>query len=648
MQLFINAIADGDVVLGYQNRPKLKEFKTIIDIMQTITRNYNVKTALRFFFLALGLFSFCALKAQKAIKIYELASYGILPDTKENTAPRLAAVLEKIKSEITATDSLVLSMKKGKYDFYPDAALERKYYISNHDQDNPKSVGIALEHFINLTLDAQGSDFIFHGRMLPIALVESEQLTIKNLHIDFETPHICQAVVVENDTLKQEITFAPAPWVNYRIQDSVFLHSGLGWEQQPKSGIAFEPQTKRIVYNTGDIQMKTSKVEEISPRIIKAHGWKNSKLIPGTVLAMRIGPRPTPGVFVHKGKNIKLENIKVHYAEGMGLLAQLTENIHLKGFDVALRGADDPRYFTAQADATHFSGCKGVIISEDGLYENMMDDAINIHGTYLKMIARRDSKTVVAKYMHGQSYGFDWADVGDTVQFIRSGTMELWEEKNVIHAIRPLRKNLDDPIKEFYIEFEEPLTEEIDPDFTDVGIENLTWTPAVVFTNNLIRNNRARGALFSTPKPTRVENNIFDHTSGCAILLCGDSNGWYETGSCRDVTIRKNTFINALTSMYQFTNAVISIYPEIPNLDKQEKYFHGGIRIEDNDFITFDQPLLYAKSVEDIRFSENRIQTNRDFPAFHWNKERILLERVKEATVSGNTIDGKQVNMLKH
>lgn len=53
-------------------------------------------------------------------------------------------------------------------------------------------------------------------------------------------------------------------------------------------------------------------------------------------------------------------------------------------------------------------------------------------------------------------------------------------------------------------------------------------------------------------------------------------NGWFETGACRDVTIRRNRFINALTNMFQFTNAIISIYPEIPNLKDQQKYFHGG------------------------------------------------------------------------
>jgi len=51
-----------------------------------------------------------------------------------------------------------------------------------------------------------------------------------------------------------------------------------------------------------------------------------------------------------------------------------------------------------------------------------------------------------------------------------------------------------------------------------------------------------------------------------AILLCGDCNGWYETGACRNVIIRKNRFINALTSLFQFTNAMFSSIRILPSL----------------------------------------------------------------------------------
>lgn len=388
--------------------------------------------------------------------------------------------------------------------------------------------------------------------------------------------------------------------------------------------------------------INTQGVKEIAPRQLQAPQWKDKRLVPGTVIAMRGWGRPAPGIFLSHDKNTRLLNIKVHYAEGMGLLAQLCENITLDGFGVCLKGDKDPRYFTTQADATHFSGCKGKIISQNGLYEGMMDDAINIHGTYLKIVERIDNKTVVGRYMHGQSYGFEWGRPGDEVQFVRSATMELIGTPNKITSIHPHRQEQVDGAKEFLITFDRP----IDPAITakeGFGIENLTWTPEVIFSNNLIRNNRARGALFSTPRKTVIENNTFDHTSGTAILLCGDCNGWYETGACREVIIRNNKFINALTNLFQFTNAVISVYPEIPDLQNQQAYFHGGagkgVIIENNLFETFDQPIVYAKSLDGLTFRKNTIRQNSDYPAFHWNQKRFLLERVKNIDIRNNTFD---------
>lgn len=586
-----------------------------------------------------------SLSAQTKVKVYHLSTYGIIPNNGKNSTSKLSEVLKKIKNETKYNDSVVVKFKKGRYDFYPEGAAIKTYYVSNHDQNNPKTVGIALEQFKNLTIEGNGADLMFHGRMLPVALVEASNVKLQNLSIDFEKPQIAQVKIIENDTIKGNIVFETAPWVKYLIKDSVFYNTGEGWQMQPTSGIAFEGKTKHIVFNTGDIRVGTKGVSEISPGKIRAYNWKNKKLVPGTVIAMRSWARPAPGIFVHKGKNISLVNVKVHYAEGMGLLAQLTENIYMDGFGVCLRGDHDPRYFTTQADATHFSGCKGIITSKNGLYEGMMDDAINIHGTYLKLVKKIDSKTVIGNYMHSQSYGFDWGYAGDSVQFIQSKTMELWDVKNTIAAIEPIRGNESDPIKSFKIEFTKELDAEIDPSKQDIGIENLTWTPAVQFTGNTIRNNRARGALFSTPKKTLVARNLFDHTSGTAILLCGDSNGWYETGACRDIEITDNKFVNALTSMYQFTSAVISIYPEIPDLKNQKKYFHSGIRIHHNQFDTFDYPILYAKSVDGLTFSDNKIIMNKEYPAFHANKNVISFNRVVRADIRNNSVNGQVTDL---
>lgn len=572
-----------------------------------------------------------------AQKVYEISAFGLKANSSKNASPVLQKALAKIKAEYKEGEKVILRFSEGRYEFHEKGAAVREYYISNHDQTNPKKVGIALEDMKNLTLDGQGSEFVFHGRMLPVSLLRSENCLLKNFSIDFENPHIAQVKIVENDP-QDGIVFEPAPWVDYRIaKDSIFEAYGEGWTMRHSWGIAFDGDTKHLVYNTSDIGCPTKGASEVAPRRIHAPGWKDARLVPGTVVAMRGWGRPTPGIFLSHDVNTTIENVKVHYAEGMGLLAQLCENITLEKFGVCLKGDADPRYFTTQADATHFSGCKGKIVSCNGLYEGMMDDAINVHGTYLKVVKRVDDCTLVGRYMHGQSWGFEWGCPGDEVQFIRSNTMELVGKQNKIISIRPYDKEQTEGAREFLITFQEPVDQVINEQ-SGFGIENLTWTPEVLFSGNVIRNNRARGSLFSTPRKTIVENNLFDHTSGAAILLCGDCNGWFETGACRHVIIRKNRFVNALTNLFQFTNAVISIYPEIPDLKGQQQYFHGGpeggIVIEDNEFETFDAPILYAKSVDGLVFRNNTIKLNTEYKPFHPNRNRFWLERVTNVTIA--------------
>ena len=571
--------------------------------------------------------------AKKVVVDISETPYFFLPDeNKKDNASRLNDILCAIKTKVSDDDNVVIKFKKARYNFYPDDAQQREYYVSNHDQNQPKVVGICIEEWDNLTLDGNGSEFVFHGQMLPLAVVNSNNITLKNFSIDFENPHIAQVEVLNNDD-NDGITFRVEPWVNYRINENgVFETYGEGWKYQQYTGIAFEKETRHIVYQTSDLWIDTKGVEEKGERQLHAPNWKDKRLRPGTIVAMRTWQRPAPGIFLDHSNDTYIVDVTVHYAEGMGLLAQRCCDIRLNRFNVCLK-ENDARYFTTQADATHFSQCKGMIRSEHGLYEGMMDDAINVHGIYLKVKERLDDNSLICSYEHNQAWGFAWGDKGDSVSFVKSKTMEMLSHINIIKEIKPYDKETIKGTKAFLITFEEKLPDEIETD-SSIGVENLSWTPQIIFSHNVVRNNRARGALFSSPLRTVCEDNIFDHTSGTAILLCGDCNGWYESGAVRDLLIKNNTFINALTNMFQFTNAVISIYPEIPDLENQKLYFHGGkenaIVIEKNHFITFDKPLLYAKSVDGLIFRKNKVTRNNDYKAFHWNQEELLFEKVNK------------------
>lgn len=579
------------------------------------------------FVIALLMLNIYSVSAQ----VLRVSDFGLHANNKAiDASPIMKVVCDSARVLSQKGNGVIIEMEEGRYYFHTEKAVKRRYFISNHDQTEYKKVGVPLENLHNVTLQGNGAEFIFYGSMLPLSLVGSKNCTLQDFSIDFINPHISQAEVISNNG--KQVIYRLEPWVEWTVKDSVLYTHGEDWEYKSDYSIAFDGKKRNIIADTSDMFVKTKGVYVNADGNIVANGWNNNKLKVGDKIAIRTGDRPAPGIFLADNVNTKIENITVHYAEGMGLLAQMCENIDINKFNVALRN-NDPRYFTTQADATHFSGCKGIINVRNGIYESMMDDAINVHGTYLRIVERTNNNTLLCEYMHIQSYGFRWGEPGDEVQFVQSNTMEIAGEKNHIKSITPVDAAINDGVKLFSIEFTNEVPVNIDPTKGNFGVENLTWTPEVVFEGNIIRNNRARGALFSTPRKVVASYNLFDHTSGSGILLCGDCNGWYETGACRDVLIEGNTFINPLTSMFQFTNAIISIFPEIPQLEQQKQYFHSGIVIRNNVFNTSTPHLLYAKSVDGIVFKSNIVKMNNDFPVVSPTAPAINLERVINAKI---------------
>ena len=559
------------------------------------------------------------------------------PDTKEDASAAFRALSEQLAG-LPGDSPVSVHFEPGRYDFYEEGAFERVCYISNHTQTRRKKIALLIENRRNVILNGNGARFLFHGTLIPVAFLRTENCVLKNLSIDYEFPQLHQLVIREVDELHDELVCELLPREEFRIENGCrlrFLHEH-NPEYSLQSIMPFE-ENGRLCWNKADLSFHPERIVDLGSGRLRLLSCGLSGLRPGCRLVLRPALRPTPGIFLHHADRTEIEQVTVHYAFGMGLLAQMTEDITLRSFSVRRRSPDDPRFFTTQADATHFSGCKGRILSENGLYEGMADDAINVHGIYLRILEQRDRRTIRASYMHRETWGFDWGEKGNVVCFLRSRTMEYEPEKRRIASIRPVDSDTESGAKVFEIVFEQDL-----PPFAPgepYGIENLTWTPEVLFRNNIIRNNRARGALFSTPKRVVCENNFFDHTHGSAILLCGDCNGWFETGACHEVFIRNNRFRNALTAMYQFTEAVISIYPEIPDLSAQKQFFHSNITITGNTFEIFDAQVLYAKSTEHLIFSDNTILHNHDFPPFHRNRFLFLLEKTADVRIVNNHFD---------
>jgi len=78
------------------------------------------------------------------------------------------------------------------------------------------------------------------------------------------------------------------------------------------------------------------------------------------------------------------------------------------------------------------------------------------------------------------------------------------------------------------------------------------------------------------------------------------------------VLVRHNRFLD--TNMGPYGQGSISIIFPVEGT-KGRQYFNArNIRIEDNSFEQFQQPLLYAASADGLIFKHNRVLFNHDYP----------------------------------
>jgi hypothetical protein len=253
------------------------------------------------------------------------------------------------------------------------------------------------------------------------------------------------------------------------------------------------------------------------------------------------------------------------------------------------------RIVSAIADCFHFSGCRGTILLDSCLTSGSHDDAVNVHGIHLQIVARPAPDILRVRFMHPQTWGFNAFFPGDSIAYVDPQSL-----LPIGYGI--VRKAAMIDRREMELELAAA-----PPDSIIVGdcLENLTWTPAVEIRHCRFERTNTRGVLVTTRRKVVIEDNVFYHTGMQAILIADDALSWFESGAVRDVLIRRNRFVgggyNSVPDDY-----VIAVAPENRKVVAGE-FVHHDIRIEDNTFDTSDGLLLSAKSVDGLSFLRNRV-----------------------------------------
>jgi hypothetical protein len=135
-----------------------------------------------------------------------------------------------------------------------------------------------------------------------------------------------------------------------------------------------------------------------------------------------------------------------------------------------------------------------------------------------------------------------------------------------------------------------------------------------------------------------------------AMRMSGDLKLWNESGPCDSLIIENNQFVNNLHGGNK--QAILLIDPEQELSEyKGEGYYHKDIIIRNNDFYTFDSPVLKAESVDGLTFQSNRvIQTDAYKPIFP-DEPNLKINHCKNVTIKDNTyklLTGEYVDLSLH
>lgn len=485
-----------------------------------------------------------------------------------------------------------LIFDKGVYDFYPDKASEDVMYVSNHDIYGIYRIAFLLKGMKNFTVDGGGSKFLFHDCIIPFVLKNSENIVLENFSIDYDRVPSIETFVtrVEEDYLEMDVLGEET----YRIdRGQLYAQDQLGLKDYPYRYIYVRGMNydHRYLSITRDAPAwgEVAQFEDLGDRKLRMY-QKTVRVEAGTNLTLRChATRQTSNIVISECKDVSVLGVTMYRGYGMGVLAQKTENVTIDRMTVEAR---EGHMDSLNADATHFVHCKGLVKVANSSFREQLDDALNIHGIFTKIIEKTDDYILI-KYMHHQAQGINIYDKGSVFQTLNQKTL-IPNGEYEIADVDVINMN----ITRLYVKGG---TKDI-----QVGdvVEDLTWSCDLLFENNKVYDNRARGMLVAAKGKAVIRNNYFN-SPGVAILFESDGQYWYESGGTNHVEIVENTFENC-----KFTDGwgkyVITVKPREEFNEGQ--FYHKYIRIADNRFVDNNAPLLYADNIAHVVFENNTIE----------------------------------------
>lgn len=535
-------------------------------------------------------------------------------------------------------DGRTLVLEKNKvYDVrQDDSFLLEGYFCTNtakkhENPDGKRNAAIFLKGKKNITIDGNGATVLVHGKMTPFVFDRCENITVKNLTVDYACPTMAEITVL--DVSDGIYTIKINDDCLYRIENNELIwQGGKGadgnhyWED---SYIGNRRYVK--LYNPESKQCSDFRRDALAFDIVaREEGnilkviFRNSEIeLPiNSVIQTRNIVRDQTGSLFNRCKNLLFENNRIKFMHGLGMVSQFCENVTYRNCDFTPKKG---RTIASTADFFQFSGCKGQLTVDSCKAYGAQDDYINVHGTHLRVVKKDDeNNSLVVRFCHDESWGFQAFEKGDRLEFIRWDTLIPYAE-----AIVEKYEKLNDTDIRIWLDRELPADIVIGKDV----VENATWTPDLYVRNCSFGPTSGRGILATTRGEVIIENNEFNTLCGPALLIEDDCNFWFESGYTTNIIFRNNKVINCDYAETCKGGAVIRYTPKVMD-ENSQKFVHGKLTVTGNSFEKSKLGIhnFHLEYLREAEITDNSFDAEYAVQAAHTGKIKDENNKVKAIT----------------
>ncbi|MCQ2389589.1 MAG: hypothetical protein MJ138_07735 [Kiritimatiellae bacterium] len=486
-----------------------------------------------------------------------------------NATPRVVAAVKAMK------DGDTLRFAKGEYHFFEDGA-QPKRLMAGSTSWGEKKLLFGFEGMNGVTIDGGGSTFVWHGGVFPFSFAKCRDVTVQNFTARVFRPSYVELKIDRHlDEGGFEFTFNPG--VVYEVKDGALLiDTDLGRFDSREKRISVHALERIAIHYLFAANETTRRdclastflngvAEDLgNGRVRISNRRQNLKgcldrfpFKVGEPLCFLLNGRERCSLHFAECRDVTVRNVHLQSGDGMGLVSFLNENLTVDGYRVKPREGE---HVSITADCLFVVNNRGLVEVKNSTFSWALDDALNIHGNYLR-VASAAGVALELEHIHHGYYNFHPYHPGDVVEFTDPATRAVLGTAKVVSVAE--RGNgaaitvdrLDAP----------------PPNGTLV--ENVTWLPEVRMHDNTFHDVlhvrlAGRGKFV-------LERNVFRH--GIAILVNDLAQYWGEAGRTGDLTIRDNLFDHFSSRGSNGPFICTLVAGASPPMK-----FHEGIRIERN------------------------------------------------------------------